>query len=108
MAFHELSQLQRQDPELADIMSKSEKGENVDHYFLQLDTLFWAHRDRRRMKLVVPDAGKQMVFAYFHDSPVGGHLGVSKTLSKIELCMWYTWLPGRKSGPFLGPLCRTF
>lgn len=84
LAFQELSQLQQQDPELGEIRDRLEKGEDVQHYFLRGGTLFWAHRDRRRIKVVVPESAKQMVFAYFHDSPMGGHLGISKTLSKIR------------------------
>jgi transposase InsO family protein len=33
---------------------------------------------------VVPAAATSMVFTYFHKSPLGGHLGVFKTISKIR------------------------
>jgi hypothetical protein len=89
MAFNEFSQLQRQDPELSQIMARLEKGEKIEHYVLQKGTLYWAYRDRRNSKLIVPQAAQQMVFAYFHESSLGGHLGVNKTLSKIR--QQFTW-----------------
>jgi len=33
---------------------------------------------------VVPTAAIPMIFAYFHESPLGGHLGFFKTISKIR------------------------
>jgi transposase InsO family protein len=38
---------------------------------------------RQRSKDLVPTAARA-IFSYFHESPVGGHLGVSKTLAKIR------------------------
>ena len=35
-------------------------------------------------KLEVPTAALPMVFAYFHESQLGGHLGVFKTINKIR------------------------
>jgi chromosomal replication initiation ATPase DnaA len=34
--------------------------------------------------LVVPAAAMPMVFTYFHDFPLGGHLGSAKTITKIR------------------------
>jgi chromosomal replication initiation ATPase DnaA len=39
---------------------------------------------RRGQSLVVPTATVPMVFAYFHDSPLGEHLGVTKTVNRIR------------------------
>lgn len=40
-------------------------------------------------KIVVPSKNRLDIFRMFHDEPTGGHLGVSKTLSKIlELYYW--------------------
>jgi hypothetical protein len=37
-----------------------------------------------RPKIVVPQLLVPALFAFFHDSPVGGHLGVRKTFYKIR------------------------
>jgi hypothetical protein len=43
----------------------------------------------RGQKLVVPGAARSMVFSYFYESPLGWHLGVRKTISKIR--EHFTW-----------------
>jgi hypothetical protein len=58
--FHKLSQLQRQDPELAEIMDKLDNGDPVDSYILYQGNLFWAKREGGK-KLVVPVAAIPMV-----------------------------------------------
>jgi hypothetical protein len=89
LAFHDLMQLQLQDPELVDIRNRFGQVEKVDHYSLFKGLLYWHSRKGRSQKLVVPESARPMIFAYFHDSPLGGHLGVFKTLSKIrEHFMW--------------------
>jgi hypothetical protein len=85
--------LQRQDPELSDIMARL-RGEQVQGYVLSQGTLFWEARNHRDRKLVVPTAARDMVFSYFHDSPLGGHLGVRKTIAKIR--EKFSW-PGIKA-----------
>ena len=84
LAFQELGHLQREDPMLAGIIAKLERGDNVQNYSLSRGTLYCRASTRRGQKLVVPAAAIPMVFAYFHDSPLGGHLGFSKTINKIR------------------------
>jgi len=84
LVFQELGQLQREDPVLAGIIAKPERGDNVQNYSLSRGTLYCSAGKRRGEKLVVPAAAIPIVFAYFYDSPLGGHLGVSKTINKIR------------------------
>jgi transposase InsO family protein len=89
VAFQDLKKLQLQDPVLVDIKSKLERGEKVQNYLLSRGILYWRSSKGRRQKLVAPESAKAMIFAYFHDSPLGGHLGVAKTISKIrDHFMW--------------------
>jgi hypothetical protein len=78
LAFHELSELQRQDHELAGIMGRLDRGEVVEGYLLKRGTLYWISRRGRDKKLIVPTAVIPMVFEYFHNSPLGGHLDVQR------------------------------
>jgi hypothetical protein len=84
LAFVELSHLQRQYVELNDIMDKLGQGDTVENYVLSQCNRYWAPKRGRGRKLVVPVAAVPMVFSYFHDSPLGGHLGVRKTINKIR------------------------
>jgi hypothetical protein len=84
LAFQELGQLQRQDSVLADITAKLNKGNKVNNYSLSKGTRFCCSSKGRGQKLVVPAAAIPMVFAYFHNSPLGSHLGVFKTTKKIR------------------------
>jgi hypothetical protein len=69
---------------LAGVVAQLEKGENVGNYCLSKGTLYCRSRSGREPNLVVPAAATSMVFTYFHESPLGGHLGVFKTISKIS------------------------
>jgi hypothetical protein len=84
LAFRDLKQLQLQDTELADICSKLQRGDKIDNYVLFKGTLYWCTRKRCGLRLVLPTAARAMVFSYLHNSPLGGHLGVNKTISKIH------------------------
>jgi hypothetical protein len=69
---------------LGDIIAKLERGDNVQNYSLSRGTLYCRASKRRGLKLVVPAAAVPMVFTYFLDFPLGGHLGVTKTINKIR------------------------
>jgi hypothetical protein len=74
LAFQELGQL-RQDSVLAGIIAKLERGDKFDSYFLSKVTLYCRSSKGLGQKFVVLAAAIPMVFAYFQDSPLGGHLG---------------------------------
>jgi hypothetical protein len=84
LAFKELGQLQREDAVLADIIAKLERRDKVGNYSLSRGTVYFRSGKGHVQKLVVPAAVIPMVCAYFHDSPLGGHLGVFKTINKIR------------------------
>ena len=84
LAFQEPGQLQREDPVLAGIIAKLERGDNVWNYSLSKGTLYCRTSKTRGQKMVVPAAAISMVFAYFHDCLLGGHLGFFKTINKIR------------------------
>jgi hypothetical protein len=84
LAFQELGQLQQEDLTLAGIMAQLEKCDMVDGYSLSKGILYCRPKKRGGPKLVVPTAAIPMVFAYFHESQLGGRLGVFKTTSKIR------------------------
>jgi len=84
LAFSDLKSLQVQDLELAEISRRLRSGEKVDRYMLTNGALYWRTGRRGARKLVLPLAARPMVFSYFHDSELGGHLGVKKTYAKIR------------------------
>jgi hypothetical protein len=78
LAFNDLKQLQVQDRELNEIWNKLSQGDKVAHYCLDRGVLYWRAKGRQNRKLVILESARAMVFAYFHESPLGGHLGVLK------------------------------
>jgi hypothetical protein len=69
---------------LADIIAKLESGDKVDNNSLFRGTLYCCSNKRRSRKMMFPATAIRMVFAYIHDSPLGGHLGIFKTINKIR------------------------
>ena len=83
-----MRKLQREDPELSGILSeirnRVRRGEKVVNYLLRNEVLYWRARRSRKLQLVIPTVAREMIFSYFHNSPLGGHLGTCKTLNKIR------------------------
>ena len=84
LAFNDLKELQLQDAELQEIKTRLQSGEKVLNYRLSQGVIYWRAKRGRRQQLVVPRVAQAMIFSYFHESPVGGHLGACKTLNKIR------------------------
>jgi transposase InsO family protein len=84
LAFQDLKQLQGQDPELSGIMAQLQRGNKVERYTVSKGALYWRGCKRQPLRLVLPTAARDIVFAYFHESTLGAHLGVHKTLAKIR------------------------
>ena len=68
---------------LGPIIEKITSGEMKPPYHLSKGVLCCKERRGRVPKVVLPSKLVPMVFQYYHDSPVGGHLGVSKTIAAI-------------------------
>jgi hypothetical protein len=83
MLFEDIGAHQRSDPDLSAVIDQLSSG-NVPGYSLQKGVLHCKARFDGRPKIVVPQLLVPALFAFFHDSPVGGHLGVRKTLYKIR------------------------
>jgi hypothetical protein len=83
LAYQEAEKLQRADTKLANVIAKLESGGQVPKYQLNKRVLYRKSGRRSMPKVVAPEAAVAMVFTYFHESPVGGHLGVSKTIKKV-------------------------
>jgi hypothetical protein len=79
MLFEDIGAHQRSDPNLSAVIDRLSSGD-VPGYSLVKSVLHcMAHYDGRP-KIVVPQLMIPALFAFFHDSPLGGHLGLRKTL----------------------------
>lgn len=83
-SFTTIKQAQRQDPVLLDIIHNLERHQAVPPYALKDEVLMCKARRDAGMKIVTPQALIPLIFQYFHVSPIGGHLGLFKTLNKIR------------------------
>jgi len=84
LAFSSVLSYQESDPELSGILLRLRAGESVVPYVLKNDVLCCPARHHAGLKIVLPPVLIPMVFQYYHASPVGGHLGIYKTLQKIR------------------------
>ena len=79
----------------------SEHSAETKFYWNRLDSLLlrygllcrkWESEtgDSSELQIILPGSLSSEILAEFHDSPSGGHLGITKTLSKIRLRLfWY-------------------
>jgi hypothetical protein len=81
--FEDIATHQRSDPDLSAIIDRLSLGDILG-YSLEKGILHCKVRYDRRPKIVIPPILVPALFAYFHDSPLGGHLGIRKTIHKIR------------------------
>jgi hypothetical protein len=86
--FEKIATHQRSDPDLKAIIDQLSLGD-VPGYSLGKGVLRCKARYDRRPKIIVLQVLVPPLFAYFHDSPLGRHLTVRKTINKI--CQYFIW-----------------
>jgi hypothetical protein len=91
LAFTDIRSHQAQDPESLGIIQRLEARESITPYSMRDGLLYCTAKFDRKPKLVLPQQFIPVVFRFYHESPVGGHLGVYKTIRKIrEQFIWKT------------------
>ena len=83
-AFQNLIELQHRGDELWEVIAKLEKGDNVSEYTLLKGVLYCHANARCRPQIAVPRAIVPTLFECFHTYSVRGHLGVLKTIKKVD------------------------
>ena len=76
---------------MAKIIEDVKSGSRTDKYCLSKGVLCTTDKAGKPYRIYLPKAVRDMVFKYFHDSLMGGHLGFFKTKNKI--CNQFFW-PG--------------
>ena len=84
LAFTDVLPHQLNDEELGPVIQNIKEGNLQAPYFLSKGVLCCRERKGRAPKIVLPSKLVPMVFSYYHNSPVGGHKGISKTISSIR------------------------
>jgi hypothetical protein len=83
MLFEDIGVHQRADPDIRAIIDQL-ASVDLSGYSLKKGVLYCKARYDRLPKIVVPQVLIPTLFAYFHESPLGGHLGIRKTIHKIR------------------------
>lgn len=92
----DVGSMQREDADLSEIIERIQSGQRIDNYCLTKGILTF--KVKTKNKIVVPDNLKEMVMRYFHESQIAGHLGIFKTVKRIEeIFFWRTLVADVKS-----------
>jgi hypothetical protein len=83
MLFQDIGTHHSSDPELNVIIQRL-SSEEVPGYSLRKGVLHCRARHDRQPKIVVPQLLMPSLYRYFHESPLGAHLGVRKTTHRIR------------------------
>ena len=84
LAYEGIEEAQARDLELKPILDRVRRGEDCTPYSVKNDVLLCKSRHDKKNKIVVPQLLIPVILSYFHKSPVGGHLGIYKTLHKVR------------------------
>ncbi|KAJ4438243.1 hypothetical protein ANN_14182 [Periplaneta americana] len=89
LLFHDVHEAKLNDVELGKIYERLQQGDPCPPYLLKQGLVCFKIKGDDMPKVVIPAALIAAVLKYYHDSVVGGHLGILKTLSKIR--EHFTW-----------------
>lgn len=83
LVFTDIKQHQEKDPMLSQIIGKLSNNINQFPYSLSSGVLVIKLRNQEKLRIVIPKVLVPLVFKFYHESIIGGHLGISKTINKI-------------------------
>jgi hypothetical protein len=92
------------DPEFFQLIDKLENKESVTEFSLFKGCLHCRSRFDLKQNVAMPAEAVPMLFDYYHSSPLCGHLGVFKTISKIrEIFIWKSVDNDKRAGAVVVP-----
>lgn len=83
--FKDIATHQHEDPELSKIIRNPRKPPN---YTVVNGVLMHRLPNQNKPRVVIPVKLFDMLFRYYHESPSAAHLGIRKTLARIEPFFW--------------------
>ena len=83
VAFTSITTHQQNDEHLSPIIKSLEDGTPSEKFVLSRNVLCIRNKSNHDLRIVAPLVLVPMIFKYFHDSPVGNHLGIYKIIQKI-------------------------
>lgn len=84
-AFKDIHIHQREDPNLLKIIRDPHRNAA---YSIKDSTLMHLSPGQKYPRIVLPNKLIEMIFKYFHSEPTSAHLGIKKTLNKVNKYFW--------------------
>lgn len=106
LAFTGIKEHQDNDEDIQEIKARLRRGDRMKaDYVITKDVLLLKEKKNKKTRVVLPKHLIPMVFKFYHESPVGGHLGCFRTLNKIR--QTFIWKGMRKQVFELVKMCTT-
>lgn len=89
--FKDLATHQKQDKQLNKTRNLITSGQPPTGFKIINDLLVYQNQNQKSPRAVVPEKLFDLIFKFYHESPLASHLGIRKTLAKINR---YFYAPG--------------
>ena len=83
LAYVNISEHQKLDPECAEILQSVKNKTNKDNFYIKNDMLMFCKPGSKTGRIYVPSSLVDMLFSYYHTSNFGGHQGQNRTVHKV-------------------------
>jgi len=83
LAFTSIKEHQTKDPETVEIINSVNNNTNNLCYYLNKGVLMYRRSVKHNPKIYVPNSLLGMLYQYYHETTLGGHLGYKRTVDKI-------------------------
>lgn len=84
LAFKDIVTHQSKDEETQRIVQSVKNNQHNNSYYIKNDVLMYKNNDRSKGRIFLPLNLVDLIFAYFHKSVIGGHLGINRSQRKIN------------------------
>lgn len=83
LAFVQISDHQKSDPECAEIIQSIKNKTNKENFYIKNNVLMYRKSAQSKGKIYVPNSLIDLIFTYYHCTSFGGHPGQNRTVSRV-------------------------
>lgn len=83
MAMDDIKKHQKQDKECIDIVESIKNKNNQECFYLKNELVMYK-RQQGKSRIYLPSQLINLIFKFYHNSIIGGHLGIARTIAKIN------------------------